>query len=82
MPHDLRGPPKVLTAPEGYQFTDSRASGFVSIINLASVAALETVIGLPVHPLRFRANLYVDGLACLERIRSGRPRVHRSAPRG
>ena len=36
-------------------------SGFVSIINLASVAELETIIGLPVHPLRFRANLYVRG---------------------
>jgi hypothetical protein len=61
MPHDLRGPPKVLAAPSGYRFTDSRA-GFVSIINLASVAGLETVIGAPINPLRFRANLYVAGL--------------------
>jgi uncharacterized protein YcbX len=35
--------------------------GFVSILNLASVAALEAVIGAPVDPLRFRANLYVAG---------------------
>jgi hypothetical protein len=61
MPNDLRGPPKVLEAPEGYRFTDSRANGFVSIINLASLATLETLTGAPVHPLRFRANLYVDG---------------------
>ena len=61
MPSELRGPPKVLTAPEGYRFTDSRQNGFVSIINLASVADLETIIGAPVHPLRFRANLYVTG---------------------
>jgi uncharacterized protein YcbX len=61
MPHELRGPPKVIAAPSGYRFTDSR-SGFVSIINLASVAELETVIGRPVHPLRFRGNLYVRGL--------------------
>ncbi|MEJ0078823.1 MAG: MOSC domain-containing protein [Alphaproteobacteria bacterium] len=60
MPHDLRGPPKMLAAPEGYRFTDSR-SGFVSLINLASVAELETLIGVPVNPLRFRANLYVRG---------------------
>jgi uncharacterized protein YcbX len=60
MPHDLRGSPKVLTAPSGYRFTDSR-SGFVSIINLASVAELETMIGRPVDPLRFRGNLYVQG---------------------
>jgi uncharacterized protein YcbX len=60
MPAELRGPPKVLAAPSGYRFTDSR-SGFVSIINLASVAALETLLGVPVHPLRFRANVYVTG---------------------
>jgi uncharacterized protein YcbX len=60
MPADLRGPPKVLAAPSGYRFTDSR-TGFVSIINLASVAAIETVVGAPVHPLRFRGNLLVDG---------------------
>jgi uncharacterized protein YcbX len=33
----------------------------VSIINLASVAALENAVGAPVHPLRFRANVYVSG---------------------
>jgi len=60
MPHDLQGPPKLLAAPSGYRFTDSR-SGFVSIINLASLAELETVIGRPIHPLRFRGNLYVRG---------------------
>jgi uncharacterized protein len=58
MPADLRGPPKVLAAPSGYRFTDLR-TGFVSIINLASVAAIETAVGAPVHPMRFRANLYV-----------------------
>jgi uncharacterized protein YcbX len=60
MPKELRGPPKVLTAPAGFRFTDSRR-GFVSIINLASVAALENAIGAPVNPLRFRANIYVSG---------------------
>ena len=33
----------------------------VSIINLASVAAVETVLGAPVNPLRFRGNVYVAG---------------------
>jgi len=61
MPHDLRGPPKVLAAPQRYRFTDSR-SGFVSLINLATIAELETLIGAPVDPLRFRANLYLTGL--------------------
>lgn len=60
MPEALRGAPRVLAAPEGFCFTDSRR-GHVSIVNLASIAALETVVGAPVHPLRFRANVYVDG---------------------
>ncbi|WP_210493521.1 MOSC domain-containing protein [Microvirga antarctica] len=62
MPGELRGPPKVLTAPAGFRFTDSRR-GFVSLINLASVKALAEVIGAPVDPLRFRGNVHVDGLA-------------------
>jgi uncharacterized protein len=33
----------------------------VSIINLASVAAVANVVERPVHPLRFRANVYVTG---------------------
>ena len=56
---DLRGPPKVLAAP-GHSFSDVAAK-VVSIINLASVAAIETMVGQPVHPLRFRSNLYVSG---------------------
>ena len=59
MPAELRGPPKVLVAP-GHSFSDVAAK-VVSIINLASVAAIESVVGVPVHPLRFRANLYVEG---------------------
>jgi uncharacterized protein YcbX len=50
MPDELRGKPQLLRAPDSYRFTDSR-SGFVSIINLASVAALEERIGAPVDPL-------------------------------
>ncbi|MGY2048949.1 MOSC domain-containing protein [Methylobacterium sp. JK268] len=61
MPGALRGPPKVLAAPDGFRFTDSR-SGFVSLINLASVAAIEDMVGAPVDPLRFRGNLQVTGL--------------------
>ena len=59
MPAELRGPPKVLQS-DSHSFSDVAAK-VVSIINLASVAAIETVVGAPVHPLRFRANLYVDG---------------------
>jgi len=56
---ELRGPPKILHAP-GHSFSDV-ARKVLSIINLASVSALENAIGAPVNPLRFRANLYVEG---------------------
>ena len=56
---ELRGPPKVLAAP-GHSFSDV-AKKVISIINLASVAELENATGVPVHPLRFRGNLHVQG---------------------
>jgi len=56
---ELRGPPKVI-AGGGHSFSDV-AKKVVSIINLGSVAAIEAMVALPVHPLRFRANLYVSG---------------------
>jgi uncharacterized protein YcbX len=61
MPSELRGPPKVLSAPNGFRFTDSRR-GYVSLINLASVRELENVVGAPVDPLRFRGNVHLEGL--------------------
>lgn len=65
MPAELRGAPELLTAPDGFRFTDSR-SGFVSLLNLASVAELERRVGAPVDPLRFRANLAIEGLPAWE----------------
>jgi len=59
MPKELHGPPKVLYGA-GHSFSDV-ARKVVSIINLASVAAVETAAGAPVNPLRFRGNLYVTG---------------------
>ncbi|HEX7791503.1 MAG TPA: MOSC domain-containing protein, partial [Afipia sp.] len=56
---ELKGPPKILAAP-GHSFSDVAAK-VVSIINLASVSTVETMVGQPVHPLRFRGNLYVSG---------------------
>src|SRR5467141_3679496 len=55
----IKGPPKVL-ASNGHSFSDI-ARKVVSIINLGGVAAIEKIVGQPVHPLRFRANLYVSG---------------------
>jgi uncharacterized protein YcbX len=56
----IRGPLRVVEGPGAYRFMDSR-SGYVSILNLASVRDLEARLGVPVDPLRFRANLYVEG---------------------
>jgi uncharacterized protein len=56
---ELKGPPKVLSGG-GHSFSDL-ARKVVSIINLGSVRAIETMVGATVHPLRFRANLYVRG---------------------
>jgi MOSC domain-containing protein len=56
---ELRGPPRVLAAP-GHSFSDVAAK-VVSVINLASVAAIESAVGSAVHPLRFRGNVYVRG---------------------
>jgi uncharacterized protein YcbX len=56
---DIKGPPRVLTSP-GHSFSDV-ARKVVSIINLNSLRAIEDMVGQAVHPLRFRANLYVEG---------------------
>jgi uncharacterized protein YcbX len=54
-----RGTLKVVQAP-GHRFTD-HPLGHVSIVNLASVRDLEARLGRPLDPLRFRANVYVEG---------------------
>jgi MOSC domain-containing protein len=57
--HEIKGPPKILSGG-GHSFSDV-ARKVVSIINLGSVRAIENMVEQPVHPLRFRANLYVEG---------------------
>jgi len=56
---ELRGPPKILHA-DGHSFSDVAAK-VVSIVNLASVSAVENAVGVPVDPLRFRGNVYMSG---------------------
>lgn len=57
---EISGPLKVIEGPGAHRFMDSR-SGFVSIVNLASVRDLSQRLGRDLDPLRFRANLYVEG---------------------
>ncbi|MFG1299671.1 MOSC domain-containing protein [Xanthobacter sp. V3C-3] len=62
MGEEARGPLKVLAAPEGFRFTDSLRSGFLSLLSLASVKDLEARVAAgPVDARRFRMNLHLDG---------------------
>ncbi len=66
-------PLRVVEAP-GHAFADARrkpaatTDKYVSLINHASIAALEQAMGMPVDPLRFRANVYFDGVAAWEEL--------------
>jgi uncharacterized protein len=59
-------PLRIVEAP-GHAFADARrkpnatTDKYVSLINLASIAALEQLAETPVDPLRFRANFYFTG---------------------
>jgi hypothetical protein len=57
---EAHGPPKIVEAA-GQPFSDT-AQPRLSLINLASLGALARVAGAPVAPLRFRGNLYLDGV--------------------
>jgi uncharacterized protein YcbX len=62
------GPLRVVEAP-GHAFADARrkpnatTDQYVSLINRASIAALEKAMDAAIDPLRFRANVYFDGQA-------------------
>jgi hypothetical protein len=61
-----KGPLRVVAAP-GHPFADARrkpnatTDQYVSLINRASLAALEAAMGVPVDPIRSRGNIYFDG---------------------
>jgi uncharacterized protein len=61
MKTELRGAPKIVSAP-GHSFSDVPPK-CLHIVNLASLRELERSVGRPIDPLRFRANLYIDGAA-------------------
>lgn len=60
MPADLRGAPKIVSAP-GHSISDVAAK-CLHVVNLASVRELARIAGRPIDPLRFRANVHLDGL--------------------
>lgn len=62
----IGGRPRLVAAP-GHRFTDVSVRSpemmeAISLVNLASVRDLEARVGRPVDPVRFRANLLVEGL--------------------
>jgi uncharacterized protein len=69
---DFLGPevarPLHVVEAQGHAFADARpkpnaaTDKYVSLINLASIRDLEAKIGRQVEPIRFRANVYFDGL--------------------
>jgi GntR family transcriptional regulator/MocR family aminotransferase len=59
LPKRLTAPPRLVEAL-GHQFTD-KAEKYVSLINLASLRELEKRWDVSLDPLRFRANIYIDG---------------------
>jgi hypothetical protein len=61
---ELKGPPRILSA-EGHRFTDIAAKA-VHLVNLETVRDLGRQMGTHLNPLRFRANLYFDGVAAWE----------------
>lgn len=72
----LRGPLAVIHAA-GHRFTD-HPHGSVSVVNLESVRDLERRTGRAIDPLRFRANLYVEGWPAwseLEHVEGARVRL-------
>jgi GntR family transcriptional regulator/MocR family aminotransferase len=55
----LPGPPTLVRARNGH-FMD-KPDNVLSLINLATVKSLEQQWGFEINPLRFRANIYIDG---------------------
>lgn len=57
---ELKGPPKIVSAP-GHSFSDV-AEKCVHLVNLETVRELGNVLHAELDPLRFRANIYFEGL--------------------
>jgi len=60
MDSDLNGPPRLVSA-SGHHFSDIPQAA-VSLINMASVREISQAAGTEISPLRFRGNIYIDGL--------------------
>ena len=60
MKDSLRGAPRVVSAT-GHSFSDV-ADKCIHIVNLNSIRDLSRMLNCDIDPMRFRANVYIDGL--------------------
>jgi len=59
---ELRGPVRLLNAPAGFRFMDSR-SGYISILNRRTIDAIAASIGREtLDARRFRGNVLIEGM--------------------
>jgi uncharacterized protein YcbX len=58
--NELAAPPRFVGSKDGPMLSDQPEPG-LSIIGLASIRDIERVVGCTVDPLRFRANVYLEG---------------------
>jgi len=63
---EIRGQPRIVEAPN-HSFSDVAAK-VLSFVNLNSVRDVEQKMGATIHPLRFRANVYFEGLPAWEEL--------------
>ncbi|MBT3238488.1 MAG: MOSC domain-containing protein [Rhodospirillaceae bacterium] len=61
MKDECRGKPQLVEAKDEVVFSDQKTK-VISLINLASVRDFERVVSMPLDPIRFRGNIYIDGL--------------------
>jgi uncharacterized protein len=60
--NEVAAPPRLVGSVDGPMLSDCAEPG-LSMIGLASIKDIERVVGRPLDPLRFRANLYLEGTA-------------------
>ena len=68
---ELKGAPRIVSAA-GHSFSDVAAK-CLHFVNLATVREVEGVVGKPLDPLRFRANVYFDGRGAVGGAEMDRP---------
>jgi uncharacterized protein len=61
MKDEAHGKPRLVEAKGKTVFSDQKRK-MISIVNLASIRDLERVLGKPIEPTRFRANIMIDGI--------------------